>query len=257
MAEHLDALFREGTLLGDAAERTDLDTPIPTCPGWRMRDLVQHMGDVHRWAAAHVAERRTEGIREIEPTAGPLPKDERLLYWYREGHARLVETLQTAPADVECWSFLPAPSPLAFWARRQAHETAIHRADAESPHSAATPFNAAFAADGLDELLLGFFGRPSTRPLDFTVSTLHLHADDADDGDGEWLLRIGPEGVKTQKEHGDARCSVVGSTSDLYLLMWNRRSADGLDLRGDDQALREWRNNAKISWGRPRKPPSG
>jgi hypothetical protein len=63
--------------------------------------------------------------------------------------------------------------------------------------------------------------------------------------------------MKTQKEHGDARCSVVGSASDLYLLMWNRRSADGLDVRGDDQVLRDWRNNAKISWGRPRKPPSG
>ncbi|MGH2557248.1 MAG: maleylpyruvate isomerase N-terminal domain-containing protein, partial [Actinomycetota bacterium] len=55
-AEYLAELRRQGDLLGAAAERTDLDTPIPTCPEWRMRDLVQHMGDVHRWAAAHVAE---------------------------------------------------------------------------------------------------------------------------------------------------------------------------------------------------------
>ncbi|MER6443505.1 hypothetical protein ABT275_45720 [Streptomyces sp. NPDC001185] len=33
-----------------------------------------------------------------------------------------------------CWTFNPArvPSPLAFWTRRQAHETAVHRYDAEA-----------------------------------------------------------------------------------------------------------------------------
>lgn len=36
-----------------------------------------------------------------------------------------------AAGYVDCWTFLDAPSPLAFWARRQAHETAIHRADAQ------------------------------------------------------------------------------------------------------------------------------
>ena len=35
------------------------------------------------------------------------------------------------PTTCECWTFLPAPSPRAMWARRQAHETAIHRVDAQ------------------------------------------------------------------------------------------------------------------------------
>jgi len=41
--------------------------------------------------------------------------------------------LASAPPDLDCLTFLAAPSPLAMWARRQAHETAIHRVDAESP----------------------------------------------------------------------------------------------------------------------------
>src|SRR5207302_9156046 len=119
----------------------------------------------------------------------------------------LVETLRSADPEVRCWSFLPAPSPLAFWARRQAHETAIHRVDAESPNGAITPFDTALAADGVDEMLFGFLGRPSTddgsgpeRPM-----TLHLHATDTD---GEWLVRLSRSGVEAAREHAEADCEV-------------------------------------------------
>src|SRR5919109_4979290 len=98
-----------------------------------MRDLIQHMGDVHRWAAAHVAQKRPEpiGRGELAAVAGPLPSDADLLVWFRRGHADLLRTLRTADPDTQCWSFMAAPSPVAFWARRQAHETGIHRADSE------------------------------------------------------------------------------------------------------------------------------
>src|SRR5438128_1511974 len=132
LPEHLHALRREGELLAATASRTGFGVPIPTCPEWQMRDLVLHMGDVHRWARAHVAERRAEPIRKAAEVAGPLPEDHGLLEWFCQGLDRLVRTLESADRDVECWTFLPAPSPVAFWARRQAHETAIHRADAES-----------------------------------------------------------------------------------------------------------------------------
>ena len=261
VAEHLRALRREGTALGDAAAATDLDAPVPTCPGWTVRDLLQHMGDVHRWAATHVAERRTERVRDLPALFGPLPDDDRLLPWYREGHAYLVETLTSADPNVQCWSFLPAPSPLGFWARRQAHETSIHRADADSARGAIRPFGPAFAADGVDELLLGFFGRaPATRGgLDDQEArperTLHLRADDAA---REWFLRIAGPSVTTSTDDAAAidastgdgpDCSVRASASDLYLLMWNRRTEIGLDVSGDTAAIQEWRDNARITWG--------
>ena len=55
-----------------------------------------------------------------------------------------------------------SPAPREFWARRQAHETTIHRADAVAaglgrrPRSAELDLDPAFAVDGLDELLTGF-----------------------------------------------------------------------------------------------------
>ena len=65
----------------------------------------------------------------------------------------------TADESLSCWTFLPAPSPLAFWTRRQAHETAIHGADADASAGRASVFPADFAADGVDELLTGFQAR--------------------------------------------------------------------------------------------------
>ena len=247
--EHIAALRREGELLAAAAERTDLDSRIPTCPDWRMRDLVRHMGDVHRWAAAHLADRRLMPIRKVGEVAGPLPVDADLLDWFREGHVRLLDTLESADPDVQCWTFLPAPSAVAFWARRQAHETGIHRADAESPGGSITEFAPGFAVDGIDELLLGFFAGPDDKsPVD-SRRTLHLHAADAD---GEWLVRVGTKGLEASREHADADCTVLGSASDLDLLLWNRRTPDGLDVVGDDSLLSFWRETVQIHWSRGR-----
>jgi uncharacterized protein (TIGR03083 family) len=250
--EHLAELRRQGQLLGAAAERSDLDTPIPTCPGWAMRDLLRHVGDVQRWAAAHVAEGRMRPIREVERVAGPLPEDRDLLAWFREGHQGLVRTLSEADPDVACWTFLPAPSPLAFWTRRQSHETSIHRADAESPGGVLTAFDPRFAADGIDELLFGFLGRPSEEPAPADpIRTLHLCASDTE---GEWFVPLHPSATPTP-EHAEADCTVRANASDLYLLAWNRRAVEGLEVAGDSSVMDLWRDDVQITWSRERERP--
>ncbi|MEU0458088.1 maleylpyruvate isomerase family mycothiol-dependent enzyme, partial [Streptomyces sp. NPDC006129] len=160
-AELLRVLETEGRLLATAAEEAGTDAKVPTCPGWQVRDLLLHMGTVHRWAASYVTEGHTERRLLDEPTG--LDGAE-LLAWYRDGHSRLIGVLAGASPDVECWTFLPAPSPLAFWIRRQAHETTVHRVDAESARGGGTTAVAAdFATDGIDELLRGFHARPQRR----------------------------------------------------------------------------------------------
>ena len=170
VSAHVEALEREGALLALAAASAGLDAPVPTCPDWQVRDLVRHLGNVHRWASAVVRSARTSPLDAEEQRAlfGPRPRDAELLAWFRSGHGELVEALIDASPDLECWAFLPAPSPLAFWARRQAHETAVHRIDAESAAGEVGPVAAAFAADGIDEMLCGFAApaavAPSQRP---------------------------------------------------------------------------------------------
>jgi uncharacterized protein (TIGR03083 family) len=241
ITEYIDALQREGRLLAAAAMRTELGAPISTCPGWRMRDLVRHVGGVHRWATGYIGDRRTErwdvGLDDI---VGTWPADHDLINWFCEGHRRLVHTLASAPLDLDCFTFLAAPSPLASWARRQAHETAIHRVDAESPGSTITEFQPTFAADGVDELLSCFVTRPGRGPKASSLCSIYVHATDTGD---DWHLQIGPEAVVTSHRGGPADCTITASAGDLYLFLWNRRSDAGIGVKGDRDLLALWRTS--------------
>jgi len=89
IAEHLDALERDGALLADAAGAAGLTAPVPACPGWQVKDLVRHQAYVHQWAARHVSERSPQIIDEVteaDVLAGG-PPDGELLAAYRGGHA--------------------------------------------------------------------------------------------------------------------------------------------------------------------------
>jgi uncharacterized protein (TIGR03083 family) len=247
IAEHIAVLRREGLLLADAAAMHTLDTPVPTTPEWTLGDLIRHIGEVHRWAAVHVARGLTSQLpAEEEPdlTRNWPDDDDALLEWYLDGHEALVNTLDRADPALQCWSFLPAPSPLAFWARRQAHETAIHRVDSESAGGPITEVEPEFAADGVDELLRGFFGRRRRFRTEVT-SSMMLQAADAG---RVWWVQTSPDGVVTRDEAAPADCVVRAPANDLYLLLWNRREPSGLDVTGDPAILTGWRDGAIVTW---------
>jgi uncharacterized protein (TIGR03083 family) len=180
------------------------------------------------------------------------PDDADLLDWFRAGYQELTATLRTADPDMQCWTFMPAPSPLAFWARRQAHETAIHRVDAQLAAGAVTPFPAEFAADGIDELIMGFFGRGLADPPD-RPRALRVVATDAN---SSWLVTLTADGSQVAAvERGGtpdqpADTAVTGRASDLYLLLWNRSSADGgVSVAGNVGLLRAWPDAMRVTWG--------
>ncbi|GGX02187.1 maleylpyruvate isomerase family mycothiol-dependent enzyme [Streptomyces lomondensis] len=239
-AELLQVLEAEGPLLAAAAEEAGTDAKVPTCPGWQVRDLLRHTGAVHRWAAAYV----TEGYTERRPLVEPTGIDgAELVAWYRAGHRHLVGVLADARPDVECWAFLPAPSPPAFWTRRQAHETAVHRVDAESARGGGTTALAPdFATDGIDELLRGFHARPKSRVRTPEPRVLRVRTDDTD---AVWTVRLSEEPpVTTRGASGDAECELSGPADQLYLALWNRAPLPSVT---GDRALAElWRETSGI-----------
>ena len=169
------------------------------------------------------------------------PSDAELVAWFSDGHRALVQALMSAPADLEAWTFLDAPTPLAFWARRQAHETAIHRVDAESAAGDVTGFPSGFAADGIDELLLRFVARKGkTLPVDEPRSMLVR----ASDVPRSWRVTFAPTGFQVQTDPADADADLVvtAGASDLYTLLWNRRDPTGSALRGETDVLDLWRS---------------
>jgi uncharacterized protein (TIGR03083 family) len=254
IAEHLDALRRQGELMAGAAAAAGLAAAVPPCPSWQVKDLLRHTGYIHRWAARHIIESPSEvidGPPETEILRGGAP-DEDLLDWFRAGHAALMETLARADPAVECATFMPAPSPLAFWTRRQAHETAIHRADAELAAGATPDYPADFAADGIDELIMGFGLRRKYQPqagLGADGGLLRVAA--ADTGHA-WSIAARQGRLEPRRETAavGAGCTVSGPASGLYLYLWNRADAarTGITVTGDPGLLASWQASVKIRW---------
>ena len=252
IAEYIDALRQQGESLADAAERAGLDATVPPCAPWLVKDLLRHTGYVHRWAARHVTECPDQiiaGPSEEEILRGGTG-DAGLLAWFRAGHAALVHTLATADPAVKCPTFMAAPSPLAFWARRQAHETAIHRADAESASGATPEYEADFAADGIDELIMGFGRRRKYQPTADGGLRLRVVATDTADA---WSVearegRLHP-GRDADGEQ-EAGCTVRGPASGLYLYLWNRADAARADVTktGDPGVLSAWQASVCVRW---------
>ncbi|MFC8225993.1 maleylpyruvate isomerase family mycothiol-dependent enzyme [Streptomyces sp. NPDC057287] len=244
--EHLTALAAEGDALASAAREAGPAAPVPTCPGWRVRDLLRHTCMVHSWATAFVA----EGHRTYRPEAGEPDLDgDALLDRFTEGHRMLVDVLRAAPAGLECWTVFPAASsPLAFWARRQAHETRIHRVDAESarggPLTAVSPPH---AVDGIDELLTGFHARAKSRVRTDSPRTLRVRAVDTD---AVWTVRLSagpPVTVRgTAALDTTADCTLSGTAEDLFLVLWNRLPLASVDLSGDREVAALWERTSAV-----------
>ena len=233
-----------------AVALADPDGAVPTCPDWTVRDLVRHMGGVHRWATGFVRGRTEPLHADLDEVVGTWPADTELAGWLARGCDDLVAALTEAPDALECWTFLPAPSPLAMWARRQAHETAIHRVDTQlAAGLPLSPWTAAFAADGIDELLSLFVPRRSTALRADPPLTLAVCCADVD---ASWLLRLDEHGVTTTPHTGSdrdgANCTVRGRAGDLYPALWNRAGADHLTVTGDRAVLSRFSEGVQIRW---------
>ncbi|MGA9775608.1 MAG: maleylpyruvate isomerase family mycothiol-dependent enzyme, partial [Candidatus Dormiibacterota bacterium] len=208
---------------------------------------LRHLGHVHRWALRYVAEGLTEMLPEVPEAemVGQGPPDAELAAWLELGARELAAALRRAPADLECWSFLPAPSPLLFWARRQAHETAIHRVDGELAGGALSAIPGRFAADGLNELFFGFVHRRRHRLRCPWPASVLFQATDSGDS---WRLGAGSQGLTVESGPGEAATVVRGDAAQLYLLGWNRLGAEAVSVAGPGEFLGWWREAVHINW---------
>jgi uncharacterized protein (TIGR03083 family) len=241
VADYIDAITEHGEAFVAQAERLGLTAVVPSCPSWTVRDLVGHLGGAHRWAAACVS--TPKGGPRIMP---PDPPSHDLLSWYQSGLAALTYTLTTVDPTTDAWFFLSAPDARTFWARRQALETAIHRADADQAAATRVRFNPTLAADGMDELLRGFLCRPRSRLIADSSTSLRFDATDTGD---RWQVDVESDGrtvVSGDAITGAAAATVRGAVSDLYLWAWNREPADEVEYNGDPAVETLWRGRACI-----------
>ena len=227
----IDVIAQESSALAVAAERAPAGQ-VASCPGWDALDLVLHTGEVHRFWS-QVVER---GLRRYEDAATiEVPEREGALGWFDSGAEHLVETLRAADPSERVWTWAQQKD-VAFVCRRMAQETAVHRWDAESAAGDANPIESALAADGVDEFLDTWIPAEE-RPFGHPGESIHLHQTD---GDGEWIVRCGSEGVTVERSHAKGSVAVRAPASDLLLLLWRRVPPADVEVFGDRLLLEEF-----------------
>ncbi len=233
-----ERLLADANRFADAVTTGPLDSPVTGCPGWDLEQLTRHLAYVHRWARHSVehAERPAEGVI-AEPEAGV--DAEYLANWLREGAGDLGAALRSAGPDAPTWHPFPVNNVTGVWARRQAHETSMHRWDAQHAVGTADAIDAAFASDGIDEFFTIALPRTVVREqLTPPAGSVHVHCTDID---GEWLAWFDHDGYHVVAEHRKGDAALRGPAEQLLLALYHR-DGDRSELSpvGDDAVLNAW-----------------
>ncbi|MGW7468463.1 maleylpyruvate isomerase family mycothiol-dependent enzyme [Streptomyces xantholiticus] len=223
-----------------AVRDVDPSTPVPTCPGWTVADLVKHHGTTHRWMEHVVRTRATERVwaREVpldlpeQPSAYPD--------WMARNAEAALRTVRKVDPDLPMWSY-GADQRVAFFPRRLLFEAVIHLADAELALGREPRIAAGTAADGIEEFLenlphYSWIAEPVGALPDGSIAFL------AEDTGAAWTISFGGAGFSWTKTASAAPVAVAAPAADLLLLLYGRRrpDADRFTITGRRAVLDAW-----------------
>ena len=215
-----------------AAAGQGLDVAVPTCGDWQMPQLLTHVASVYHRVATVVGERATTAVPWNQPpddVADPIA-------YLSDALDEVVQALSEADADTPVWNWSPEPQVAWFWARRMAHESAVHRFDAQRAHDVAQPIAADLAHDGLDELVDVILPRVIDRDHPtLPVATFAFVA-----GEDSWNIEL--DGAKATRDETAKAPDVIarGTTSALLLAAYSRVPWTSLEIEGDASLLTDW-----------------
>jgi uncharacterized protein (TIGR03083 family) len=238
----LAALRAEGSAFREAVADASPDAPVPSCPDWTVATLIGHLGDAYGFVLGHIGRSLTSPPEQVQPQQSGPPAGTDPLSWWDERYQALVTTLDALDPDLPAWNWAPRAKTVAFWQRRMAHETTVHRWDAQFATINAEPIEPKLAADGVSEVLDTWLPAGRRRGGTDLIGVVGLHADDVDE---EWLVRLRADGgvalldndtLLDDHEHHQ-RAAARGSASDLMLALYGRIGFDVLELTGDERLL--------------------
>ncbi|HVC25056.1 MAG TPA: maleylpyruvate isomerase family mycothiol-dependent enzyme [Acidimicrobiales bacterium] len=226
---YLDAIGEEVERIAQLAAR-DPSTPVPSCPGWGVGDLVSHVAAVCRqWRVQLDAS--DPDVRTAAPEDGGDLEEEA---------TRLLGALVRTGALAPCWNWTGADLVAGWVARRVAIEVALHRVDCEQAFGRATPIERELAVDGVDERLdvhlRAHLGRVPGSALGGSMCLV------ANDADAAWMVETARGQIRWRRGRGPADVVLVGGASDLLQFLWNRVDADVLARTGRREVALAWRS---------------
>jgi uncharacterized protein (TIGR03083 family) len=240
----LTALRADGAAFQTAVGETGvLGTSVPSCPGWTVGDLVRHLGAVYRRVRINAG--RGEVARSWGPVTipedTPAADDGAVLDWFATELQQVSTFLEALDPDQPAWNWAPQTKVAGFWHRRLAHETAVHRWDAQVATGLPEPLESKLAADTVAEVLDTFLPAGRRQEPAEVSGLVQLLA--ADLGQ-EWFVRLRGEGVALldtgtllDDDAHPARAAASGTSSDLALALWGRVAFDVLETAGEEALL--------------------
>jgi uncharacterized protein (TIGR03083 family) len=243
----LDSLDLESSrfLVAVSSGAATLDTPVPTCPGWDVAQLVNHLGAIYSRTALVVFDRLTRA-----PDRGELPsapEGEALLGWFAEQRAAALAALESADDHTLVWNWTgDGTGPADFWSRRLAHETLIHRVDVEL----AQGFEPAHgypevAADTVTEFFELFYPRfEGQMRAAGPGNSMCLQATDVSGAVWTLVPGIGETSVTRQREKADV--SLSGTAFELACWIWGRLPNGRLEILGDRQVVDRFHDLVRV-----------
>jgi uncharacterized protein (TIGR03083 family) len=244
----LAALRADGAAFVHAvSEPGALQAGVPSCPDWTVADLVRHLGSVYRWYRVNSGTGHADVAwpPRVIPDDAPPDFDEDVVGWLRSELTQLDAHLEALDPDAPAWNFAPQTKTAAFWHRRAAHETAVHRWDAQLSTSLAEPLESKLAADTVAEVLDTFLPAGRRRSPSDVSGLVHLIASDLGH---EWYVRLRGEGVTLldtgtllDDDAHPARAAASATASDLALFLWGRVNVDLVESAGDVDLLKALR----------------
>lgn len=237
------ALLEQTDRFADQIAAGDPAAPVPSCPGWTLRDLAEHIGGGHRWAAQIIADRRAQPLERGDVRDGRRPEDpDAADAWLRAGAGAIIAALDRVGSDARVWTFT-GPRPAGFWARRRLHEVVVHCFDAALATGTAIDMPPELCADTISEWIdLALLNRRGPVALDRGRS-IHLHANDGELGPtGEWTIVHDDQGLEWAHDHRKGTVALRGPATGLLLALTRRATAAeaGVEIFGDTTVWDGW-----------------
>lgn len=240
MIDERSAAFRAAV-----AAAPSLDADVPSCPGWTLYDLANHLSEGDRfWAyivlnTAPGDERPSkDGLaapRSARPSSPGWPT--------RRSSCSLLCARPPGPGLLGLVEPLASPHTVAAVARRRVPESLIHTYDAQLASGTPQELPTTEAGDAIEEFLATVC--TGTVPWPGEPATMDYHAAEA----GSWRQTVDAAGSRftrlTAAEAAESKptAAIYGTASEMALLMYMRIPAGSLRIEGDAdllQQLQDW-----------------
>ncbi|MDH4075001.1 MAG: maleylpyruvate isomerase family mycothiol-dependent enzyme [Acidimicrobiia bacterium] len=215
-AEEIDRLL--------AVSAIEVDEPTPTCPGWTVASVLDHLarGAGIGWATWFREDADIDGMA-VMTGLPPATTGIAARSMFHRTMPDYVHLLRATAPDKGCFWF-SGPVPAAYLFRLGAVEIATHRADVDLA-----------------------LGRTPELPLSRAVDAVQLSAEFMPNlwsRRGEAApppLRLAPsDGPPTTVGAGTPVAVATGTSTDLWLRLWGRPANNAVTIEGDHNALDRW-----------------